>query len=189
MNASAELLNKDDSLLLLVDFQKSMLANCVAADRIRNNAFILVDIARILGIPMILTEQNPRKLGTFLPDLAAKALHPAVFSKNQFGCFENETIQRAIVATGRKSIILAGIEAHICISQTGIGGIRLGYRVHVVTDVVSASSQMNLDIGLKRLKRAGAVITSMEMAIFELLKLADTDEFRNVLPHIKKIAK
>ena len=189
MNTYAELLNMDDSLLLLVDFQKSMLANCLTADRIRNNAFILIDIARILSIPIILTEQNPRKLGTFLPELAAKVSNSAVFSKNQFGCFENETIQQAIMQTGRKSIILAGIEAHICIFQTGTGGIRLGYRVHVVADAVSASSQMNIDIGLERLKRAGIVITSMEMAIFELLKIADTDEFRNVLPHIKKIVK
>ena len=188
MNAYAELLNKDDSLLLL-DLQKSMLASCVAADRIRNNAFILIEIARILSIPIMLTEQNPRKLGIFLPELTAKVPNQAVFSKNQFGCFENETIQQAVAATGRKSIILASIEAHICIFQTGIGGIRLGYRVHVVADIVSASSQMNLDIGLERLKRAGAVITSMEMAIFELIKIADTDEFRNVLPHIKQIAK
>ena len=137
MNAYAELLNKDDSLLLLVDIQESMLANCVAADRIRNNAFILIEIARILSIPIMLTEQNPRKLGIFLPELTAKVPNQAVFSKNQFGCFENETIQQAVAATGRKSIILAGIEAHICIFQTGIGGIRLGYRVHVVGGVVA----------------------------------------------------
>ena len=189
MNANAELLKKDDCLLLLVDLQKSMLANCVAADRVRNNAFILIDIARILNIPIILTEQNPRKLGTFLQELTAKSPNPVVFSKNQFGCFENETIQQAITATGRKTVIIAGIEAHICIFQTGIGGIRRGYRVQVVADAVSASNQMNLDVGLERLRRAGAVITSMEMAIFELLKQADTDEFRNVLPHIKKITR
>jgi len=189
LNAYAELLNRDDSLLLLVDFQKSMLANCVASDRIQNNAFILIDVARILNIPIILTEQNPRKLGTFLPDLAAKVPNPVVFSKNQFGCFENEMIRQAIAATGRKSVILAGIEAHICIFQTGSGGLRLGYRVHVAADAVSASSQGNLEIGLGRLKHAGAVISSMEMVIFELLKQADTDEFRNVLPHIKKIVK
>jgi len=187
LNAYAELLNRDDSLLLLVDLQQSMLANCVTSERVRNNASILIDMARILSLSIILTEQNPRKLGTFLPALTAKVPNPAVFSKNQFGCFENKTIQQAIAATGRKSIILAGIEAHICIFQTGSGGILRGYRVHVVADAVSASSQVNLDIGLERLMRAGAVITSMEMAIFELLKRADTAEFRNALPHIKKI--
>ena len=121
MNENAELLSKDDSLLLVVDFQKSMLAGCVASDRVQNNASILMDVARILSIPIILTEQNPRKLGTFLPELATKVPNSAVFSKHQFGCFENETIARAIAATRRKSIILAGIEAHICIFQTGIG--------------------------------------------------------------------
>lgn len=189
MNQWVDLLNREDSLLLLVDFQKSMLANCVASDRVQNNASILMDVARILRIPIIRTEQNPRKLGTFLPELAAKAPNCAVFGKHQFGCFENEAIAQAVAATGRKSIILAGIEAHICIFQTGISGIRLGYRVHVVADAVSATSRMNLDIGLERLGRAGAVITSTEMAIFELLKEADTDEFRLVLPYIKKITK
>lgn len=189
MNANAELLNKDDSLLLLVDLQQSMLANCMTSDRVRNNASILIDMARILSIPIILTEQNPRKLGTFLPELTANVPNPAVFSKNQFGCFGNKSIQQAIAATGRKSIILAGIEAHICIFQTGSGGLRLGYRVHVVCDAVTASSRVNLDVGLERLKRAGAVITSMEMVIFELLQVADTDDFRNILPHIKKIVK
>ncbi|MEW6673798.1 MAG: isochorismatase family protein [Thermodesulfobacteriota bacterium] len=189
MDAYPELLDKEDSLLLLVDVQQTMLANCVAPDRVRQNASILIDIARILTIPIILTEQNPRKLGTFLPELTAKSPNPVVFSKNQFGCFENGAIRQAIAATGRKTIILAGIEAHICIFQTGIGGIQLGYRVHVAADAVSASSQMNLDIGLGRLRRAGAAISSMEMAIFELLKKADTEEFRNVLPHIKKIAR
>ena len=189
MTMDTDLLDKDNSLLLLVDFQKSMLANCVGADRIRNNAIILVEIARILNIPILLTEQNPRKLGTLLPELTAKIPDPRIFSKNQFGCFENETIQQAIAATGRKSIILAGIEAHICIFQTGIGGIRLGYGVHVVADAVSASSQMNLDIGLARLRHIGGVISSMEMSIFELLREADTDEFRSVLPQIKQISK
>ena len=189
MKASTDFLERDNSLLLLVDFQKTMLANCLAADRVRNNAFVLIEIARILNLPIILTEQNPRKLGTFLSELTAKVPDPNVFSKNQFGCFGNETIEQTVAATGRKSLILAGIEAHICIFQTGIGGIRLGYGVHVVADAVSASSQMNLDIGLDRLRSAGAVITSMEMLIFELLKEADTDEFRNALPHIKKIAK
>jgi len=189
LNENVELLSKDDSLLLLVDFQNSMMANCVASDRVRNNASILMDVAQVLSIPIILTEQNPRKLGTFLPELATKVPNSAVFGKHQFGCFENETIARAIAATRRKSIILAGIEAHICIFQTGIGGMRQGYRVHVVADAVSASSPMNLDIGLQRLGRAGAVITSMEMAIFELLKEADTAEFRSALPFIKKIVK
>jgi len=101
MKSSTDFLERDDSLLMLVDFQKTMLANCLAADRVRNNAFILIDIARILNIPIILTEQNPRKLGTFLPELTANVPDPKVFSKNQFGCFENETIRRAVAATGR----------------------------------------------------------------------------------------
>lgn len=189
MNLSVELLERQDCLLLLVDYQKSMLTHCVSMDRILNNTSVLIDIARALEIPIVLTEQNPQKLGPFVSELADKMPGVVAFGKHQFGCFENEAIARAIAATGRKSIVLAGIESHICIFQTGAGALRRGYRVHVVSDAVSATSDANLDIGLKRLGHAGAVISSTEMVIFELLREAGTEEFRSVLPHIKKIVR
>jgi len=189
LNTDHELLERNDSLLLLVDLQKSMLANCVAADRIRENAALLIQFARVLQIPAIFTEQNPGRLGPFLPELTTGVPDPAVFEKIEFGCFENEPIRRAVADSGRRSILLAGIEAHVCIFQTGIRALALGYRVHAVADAISASSRMHLDIGLGRLEQGGAVITSMEMAVFELLRQADTVEFRAALPYIKKIAR
>ena len=104
----------------------------------------------------------------------------------QFNCFESENIARAIAETGRKTLLLAGMEGHVCIFHTGVGALRLGYRVHVAHDAVTSRSASDKQIGMQRLDRAGAVISSTEMIIFELLNRAGTREFREMLPLLKK---
>lgn len=180
------LLKREECLVLLVDLQRSMLSACRDAERVRERTAVLIDVAEILRIPIVFTEQNPVKLGRFLPELIEKVLEPLVFDKVEFGCFENPSIADAIEASGRKTIILSGIETHICIFQTGLQGLRLDYRVHVASDATSCSGVLNHNVGLNRLERAGAVISSTEMIMFELLKQAGTAEFRKALPIIKK---
>ena len=150
-------------------------------------AALLMDFARVTGIPTLLTEQNPSKLGKFLPELAARLPEQAILSKVEFGCFENEVIRRTVAETGRKTILLAGIEAHVCIFQTGVQALQGGFRLHVIADAVSARNALGREVGLRRLVRAGGVLTSTEMLVFELLKRAGTPEFRELLPLIKNI--
>ncbi len=107
--------------------------------------------------------------------------------KGEFSCLENVYCRRTIEQTGRKAIILAGVETHICVFQTAARAIRLGYTVHVVSDAVSTRIRSNHDIGLARMDRAGAVITCTEMVIFELLERAGSPEFREALPVIKTL--
>jgi len=184
-NIHAELIDKEDALLLLVDIQKSMLSPCIDAEKIQRHAAVLIDIAQILGMPIIFTEQNALKLGKFLPELTDKVSDPMVLSKLEFGCFENRAIHDAIEKSGRKTIIIGGIETHICIFQTGLQGLQLGYRIHIIGDAVSSPSQSNRETALRRLERSGAVLSSTEMVIFELLRRAGTPEFRQMLPIIK----
>ncbi len=185
MNIYSEFLKKQDCILLLVDIQKKMLELCTDADLVRKNTHALIDIARISEIPVIFSEHNAEKLGGFLPELMQKVPNSSALNKLEFSCFENENLSRAVRETSRKTLIIAGIETHVCIFHTGAHGIRLGYQVHVISDAVSSRSQHNKEIGLQRLERAGAVISSSEMAIFELLNRAGTPEFRKVLPIIK----
>jgi isochorismate hydrolase len=103
-----------------------------------------------------------------------------------FNCFENEDIAGAIGETGRKTLLLAGIEGHVCIFHTAVGALRLGHRVHIAHDAVTSRGASDKQIGMNRLDRAGAVISSTEMIIFELLHRAGTKEFRELLPLIKK---
>ncbi len=187
MNVYTEFLKKNDCLLLLVDIQKIMLDLCEEAERTCKNAEALIEIAKIFGLPVIFSEHNPAKLGGFLPELLKRIPNPQVLNKLEFSCFENEALCRAIETTGRKTLILAGLETHVCIFHTGALAVRLGYRVHVAADAVCSRSRLNWEIGLRRLERTGAVVSSTEMVIFELLNRAGTSEFRKALPLIKKL--
>jgi nicotinamidase-related amidase len=186
MNVYREFLNRRDCVLFLVDIQKVMLDLCVDPDRIVTNAAALIEVAELFEIPVLCSVHNSERLGGFLPELANKISQPRIWDKLQFNCFESRDIARAIGETGRKTLLLAGIEGHVCIFHTGVGALRLGYRVHIAHDAVTSRSATDKQIGMQRLDRAGAVISSTEMITFELLKRAGTTEFHTLLPLIKK---
>ena len=187
MNRYASFINRNDALLVIVDIQKVMLDLCVEKERIIKNIEAMIDLAVTLDIPVILTEHNAEKLGRFDSSLVQKSQGSPVMNKTEFSCIGNDSIRQAIAKTGKKTIILAGIESHICIFQTGAQAIQEGYDVHVVADAVSARTDSNRNIGLNRLEKAGAVITSLEMLIFELLLKAGTHDFKKMLPIIKSL--
>lgn len=187
MNAYAEFLNKDDCMLLLVDIQKVMLDPCVQPELIPKNASALIEIAKLLDIPIFLSEHNAEKLGGFLPELVQKVSRPQVFNKLEFSCLENEGIMRSLQRVDRKTLLLAGLETHVCVFHTGAHALRLGYQIHVAADAVSSRSNLNREVGLRRLEKAGAVISSTEMMIFELLNRAGTPDFRAALPLLKTL--
>ena len=187
MSIYSEFLERKDSLLLLVDIQKKMLDLCIDAALVQKRAETLIEIAEIYHLPIICSIHNSKKLGGFLPELLKKISNPLVLNKVEFSCFQNEILCKAMEATGRKTLILAGLETHVCIFHTGALALRLGYRVHVVADAVCSRSRLNWEIGLRRLQQAGAVVSSTEMVIFELLNRAATPEFRQALPLIKSL--
>lgn len=187
MNTSWQILEPKDCILLLVDIQKSLLDLCDERESIPKNTAALIEIARIFEIPVLFSEQNPDKLGGFLPELIRKVPHARSLPKIEFNCFENEVISGAIRSTGRDALLLAGIEGHVCIFHTAVGALRLGFTVHVATDAVTSRSKLNREIGFHRMEKAGAVISSTEMIIFELLKRGGTPEFRAALPLLKTL--
>ncbi len=186
-NPHSEFIQAEDCLLLLVDIQAVMLEPCDEASRLKKNAAALLEIAGIFDIPVIFTVHNSEKLGGFLPELVAKVIQPKVLNKLEFSSFENEAIAEAVMASERRTLLVAGLETHVCIFHTAAHAIRLGYRVHVAADAVASRSRFNWEIGLRRLENAGAVISSTEMMIFELLNRAGTSEFRALLPLLKKL--
>lgn len=186
MNANLDFLNRSDCILLLVDIQKTLLDLCAEAERLSFNAAALIEAARVFHIPVLCSVHNKEKLGGFLPELTGQIPNPRMLDKLEFNCFENQSIAEAVRETGRRTLLLAGIETHVCIFHTGVGALRLGYRVHVASDAVASRSVLNRETGLRRLDRAGAVISSTEMIVFELLNRAGTGEFRSLLPLLKK---
>jgi nicotinamidase-related amidase len=186
-NISGEILKRQDCQLLLVDIQKVMQAPCVDGELLKKHAAALIDVAHLMEIPVIFTTQNASKLGGFLPELLEKDPSPKVLDKTSFSCFKDENIAKAIQVTRRKTLLLAGLEAHVCIFHTGVHALHLGYKVHVAADAVSSRSELNRQVGLRRLERAGAVISSTEMMIYELLGRSGSDEFRAALPLLKTL--
>jgi nicotinamidase-related amidase len=187
MRNDATLLAPDDCFMLVVDVQQSMLALCKHADRTFKHCMALIEMATILDLPIIFSEHNADKLGGVIPNLLEKVSDAPVLNKLAFSCFQDAQLRETMDALGRKTLILIGLETHVCIFQTGADALQRGYGVHVAMDAVCSRSTLNWEVGLRRLERAGAVVSSTEMVIFELLNRAGTPEFRRALPLIKTL--
>ncbi len=187
MNNDLENLRRDDCLLVLIDIQKVLLDPCVDADGVRKNAVALLDVAKVFGLPVLFTVHNADKLGGALPELLNRAPSAQVMNKVEFSGLENPAIAEAVRQSGRRTLLLIGIESHVCVFHTGVHALRAGYRVHLAADAVSSRSAANRQIGINRLGKAGAVISSTEMMTYELLQRAGTAEFRTLLPLLKTL--
>jgi len=187
MNDHLENLRRDDCLLVLIDIQKVLIDPCVDADGVRKNAAALLDVARVFALPTLFTVHNADKLGAALPELLKKAPSAQVIDKMEFSGLQNPAMAEAVMQSQRRTLLLAGIESHVCVFHTGAHALRLGYRVHLAADAISSRSAGNRQVGLDRLAKAGAVISSTEMMIYELLQRAGTVEFRTLLPLLKTL--
>jgi len=175
--------------LLLVDWQERLLAAMPAelAQRALRNAVLLVEAARRLGLPVILSEQYPKGLGHTVPQLsAALAGLPQLtrFEKLEFGCVGVAPFDQALAASGRTHWIASGVETHVCLYQTTRALART-HRVFVPQDAALSRSEANWRVGLDLMARAGCVITSTETVVFDLLKRAGSDDFRALSKLIK----
>ncbi len=181
-NKSYGLISAKDSLLLIVDVQEKLMPVISNNDEVIANIVRLVKFANIINMPVIFTEQV--KLGKTAPEIMTEhnGLNP--IQKREFGCFSNDEFVNHIASLDVSTLIVAGVEAHVCISQTVTGALEK-YNVHVVSDAVSSRTIQNRKVGLDRMQNNGAVITSTEMVIFELLKCAGTEEFREALRLVK----
>jgi isochorismate hydrolase len=146
------------------------------------NVVRLARFSRIVGIPVIITEQE--KLGSTLPEIRDELREIAPILKTDFNCFGSALFIEKVKATKRKTLILTGTEAHICVAQTALSGVS-EYSVHVVSDAISSRSLRNREIALTRMMQAGVTVTSTEMVIYEIMKKAGTDVFREVLKLVK----
>jgi len=176
------LLRGADALLVVIDMQERLLPVIAERERVVENTLKLVTFARIIGLPIVLTEQE--NLGETTPEIRAnvEAIQPII--KLEFDCFESPAFTDQIRRLNRNTLIIAGIEAHICVAQTALHAL-VNDRVQVVSDAVSSRSAHNWEVALGRMRQAGVTITSTEMVIYELLGKAGTDQFREALKLVK----
>jgi nicotinamidase-related amidase len=180
-----DLLARDDSILLLVDVQEKLAP--IIHDRAAVEAEIvrLAKGARLLGVPVLVSEQYPKGLGRTVPAVKAAAGDAPVHEKTAFSCGADAAILAAIRGLDRGTVVIAGIEAHVCVLQTALDLLARGFRVHVVSDATGTRRQSNLAIGHERAARAGAAITSVEAALFEWMGRSDLPEFKEVQALLK----
>ncbi len=155
-------------------------------ERLEKNVVLLLEAARLLRAPIVPTQQNTERLGNSIPEVMKRLPSLCVpFDKMAFSCCCDDAFISEVHRSGRKQILLCGIEAHICISQTALDLIAEGYQVQVAVDAVSSRTESNCRIGLNRVERAGGILTSTEAAIYEILNEAGTPEFREMLELLK----
>jgi nicotinamidase-related amidase len=170
------LLGRDRAALVVVDVQEAFRAAVDGFEDVARRAGILAHGARILHLPVIVTEQYPSGLGETVPEVAdhlegVPRLEKLVFSAAQAPGFD---------LSGRTQALVCGIEAHVCVSQTVHDLLGRGLEVHVAADAIASRSAQNRELGLAKMQRAGAVVTSTETALFELLARAGTEEFKQI---------
>ena len=174
-------LDRNSAQLVVVDVQEKL---CRAMDhkvleQITGNISILLDAAAELGLPALATEQYVKGLGETLPVLKAKLAAPSL-EKMSFSCCGGDGFMEALAASGRRQVILTGMETHVCVLQTVLELISAGYVVHLVCDGVMSRRKANWKTALKTMAAAGAVLTSTEAVLFQLLRVAGTEEFKKL---------
>jgi nicotinamidase-related amidase len=179
-------LDRQKALVLVVDVQERLVPAMPPEGlaRVVKYGRALVATARELGMPVLATEQYPKGLGVTIPELREVLPQPALV-KNHFSCGADPAFAAALKATGRRQVVIVGMETHVCVFQTARDLVQLGYEVHVCGDAVTSRSEENRRIALELMRDAGAVITTAETVIFDLLHEAGTAEFRKVAPLVK----
>jgi len=180
------MLQRDSTFLMVIDPQEPLMEVIYERQRAAANMVLLIRAARILGLPIVVTVQNRDRLGDLIPEVL-EALPPnqPVLNKMTFSCMRDPTIAEAVRSLGRPQALLCGVETHVCVHQTAHDLLQSGFQVHVAADAVSSRTQSNWSVAISRMQRAGIVITSAEMAVYELLERAGTAEFRAILPLVR----
>ena len=179
------MLNIENTSLLIVDIQGNLAHSMYGKELLFKNAQKLIKGVQVLEIPIIWLEQNPQGLGPTNPEIADLLSNIRPINKTTFSCCQNDRFKKALKALNRKQVLIAGIEAHVCVYQTALDLADLGYEVQVVTDAVSSRNADDKEIGLQKMRDYGVGLTSVETALFELLKVAEGERFREILKIVK----
>lgn len=175
-------LEREKALLVVIDVQEKL---CLAMNepvlnKLSKNIGILLDTAIELNIPVLITEQYVKGLGATLPELKEKSGTAECYEKMTFSCCGNPDFIAAIKKSGRNQIIISGMETHVCVLQTVIELREVGFNVHLVKDAVMSRNKQNWRTAIDSMTLAGVVPTSTESVLFQLLKIAGTDEFKKL---------
>jgi len=180
-------LDPEQCALLVIDIQEKLLPPIFQKEQLVRNSQLLIRAAGILKVPALVSTQYSRGLGGTVPEIASLLPGTEAIDKTPFSCFGSEAFCALLkrLPGKRTTLLLCGMESHICVTQTALGALREGYLVHVASDAVSSRTEWNWKIGLERMRAAGAILSSTEMIIYELMRSSSSVAFRELLPYLK----
>ena len=179
------LLSVEDSVLLVIDIQGNLYESMQDKQFLLENVRKLIRGMQVFGIPVIVTEQIPEKLGPTIEPVVSLLPDAPRIPKSDFSCCGEEKIMKALKALERQQVLLCGIETHVCVYQTAVDLLGFGYDVHLVADAVSSRTVLNREIGIRKLRDEGARLASTEMVLFELIRTADDPKFKEIFRIVK----
>ena len=180
-------LEAEHCALLVIDIQQKLLPPIFQKEQLVRNAQLLIRAAGILKIPALVSTQYSKGLGGTVPEISSLLGGTEAIDKTLFSCFGSNAFCSLLkrLPGQRNTLLLCGMESHICVAQTALGALRAGYLVHVASDAVSSRTEWNWKIGLERMRAAGAVISSTETMIYELMQSSSSASFKELLPFLK----
>jgi nicotinamidase-related amidase len=176
------LIARENCVFVIIDVQEKLVPAVSDKEKVVENVVRLVKFANIIGLPIVVTEQE--KLGNTIAEVKNELEDFQTISKVHFNCFYCKDFADQIDMLGKSTLILAGLEAHICIAQTAVFAMPR-YNVHIISDATSSRVKENCTVSIERMRHCGATISSTEMFIYELLQKAGTSEFKAALPLVK----
>ncbi len=179
------MLSVDKCALVVIDIQGKLAGLMYRKESLLENARKLIKGLQVLEIPIVVTEQYPKGLGATLPEIAGLFPDFKPLPKVAFSCCGDEGFQRQLRAVDRPQILVCGIETHVCVYQTTVDLLAARHHVEIVADAVSSRTAEDRLTGLQRMRDEGARITSVEMALFELMKVAQGPKFKEVSQIVK----
>jgi len=177
-------LSADESALVVVDVQEKFRPAIDGWDGMVAEVVKLIKGCKILGVPVIATEQYPKGLGRTVSEVREVLDCPPV-EKTSFSCFGDALFRDRIALTGRRQLLLCGIEAHVCVLNTALDALSGGYEVHYVVDATSSRKRGDKDVAVERVKQSGAYLATTEMALFQLLKGSKAGGFKEISVLVK----
>ena len=180
-------LNPTQAVLVVIDVQSKLTPAMPQKvyERMRATTAMLVEAAGLLGVPVVTTEQYPQGIGHTVPELAA-ACASGVIEKTTFGCCGEPAFLTKLEQLGRRQVIVTGMETHVCVYQTVLGLAATGYHVHLVRDAICSRQKEDYRAGISNAARAGALVITAEMALFQLLKDSRHEQFRAISKLVKE---
>ncbi len=178
-------LDKNEAVLAVVDIQEKLASVMKDIQKVISNAVHLIEASKILNIPILLTEQYPKGLGTTVEEIKKALPYYKPIEKLFFSCCRETAFLNELSLLKKKKIIITGIETHVCVLQTCLDLINNGYVVHIVKDAVCSRTAENHETALNLMRDMGSVVSCTETVLFQLLQKAGSEEFKTISKRIK----